>query len=171
MGFEVNPSDLIGIEVIRLFEPEVYRALQSSKDILTAAGRPEKPKAEAVEHALASLLGWDLKVGREELRELVRNLFPTVEWALGRPNYINEYEKEPWYRDLRICSSNVFDRYFRLAVSDKELSQGSVQKLLRARGKREALRSELETLHSRRTCRCRTRRARNISRHDWVGAG
>ncbi len=148
-AFEVNPTDLIGIEVIRLFEPEVYRALQSSKDILTAAGRPEKPKAEAVEHALASIIGMGSEGRREELRKLVRNLFPTVEWALGGPNYINEYEKEPWYRDLRICSSKVFDRYFRLAVSDKELSQGSVQKLLRARGKREALRSELETLHSR----------------------
>lgn len=148
-AFEVNPIDLIGIEAIRLFEPEVYKALQSCKDMLTSTGRPEKPEAEAVELALASIIGMGSEGRRDELKKLIRFLFPTIEWALGGPNYIQEYEKEPWYRDLRICSSKVFDRYFRLAVSDKELSQGSVRKLLQARSKREALRSELESLHSR----------------------
>ena len=42
-AFEVNPVDLIALEVIRLYEPEVYRAVQSNKDILTATRRPEKP--------------------------------------------------------------------------------------------------------------------------------
>jgi predicted KAP-like P-loop ATPase len=148
-AFEVNPIDLIGMEVIRLFEPEVYKALQFSKGMLTTTGRPEKPKAEAVEQALASILGMGSEGRKDELRKLIRHLFPTVEWALGGPNYINDYEKEPWYRDLRICSSKIFDRYFRLAISDKELSQGSIRKLLQARGNRGVLRSELETLHSR----------------------
>ena len=37
---EVNPIDLIVIESLRLFEPEVYNALRSSKGLLTE-GRPE----------------------------------------------------------------------------------------------------------------------------------
>jgi predicted KAP-like P-loop ATPase len=148
-AFEVNPIDLIGIEVIRSFEPGVYKALQSSKGMLTTTGRPEKREAEAVENALASIVGMGREGHRDELRKLIRQLFPTVEWALGGSNYINEYERSPWYRELRICSSKVFDRYFRLAISEKELSQGSIRKLLQARGDRAALRSELETLHSR----------------------
>jgi hypothetical protein len=43
----------------------------------------------------------------------------------------------------------MFDRYFRLTVADEELSQVVVQRLLAARGNRDDLRSELESLHSR----------------------
>ena len=43
----------------------------------------------------------------------------------------------------------MFDRYFRLSVSDQELSQAAVRRLLGARGDREDLRSQLESLHSR----------------------
>jgi hypothetical protein len=43
----------------------------------------------------------------------------------------------------------MFDRYFRLAVSENELSQRDIESLLQNRGKREEFRSELESLHSR----------------------
>jgi predicted KAP-like P-loop ATPase len=148
-AFEVNPIDLIGLEVIRLFEPEVYKALQSSKEMLTSSSKPEKPRAEIVERALASIIDMGSEGRRDELRKLIGQLFPTVQWALGGPQYVQDYEGGSWYRDLRVCSSKVFDRYFRLALSDKELSQGSIGKLLRARGQRDVLRSELETLNSR----------------------
>lgn len=62
--------------------------------------------------------------------------------------YANEFGNE-WYRDLRVCSKKMFGRYFRLTVSDRELSQSTIQKLRQARGDRERLRSELESLHSR----------------------
>jgi len=41
----------------------------------------------------------------------------------------------------------LFDRYFRLTVSDEELSQATVQKLLGARGDREQLRTLLQSLN------------------------
>jgi predicted KAP-like P-loop ATPase len=147
-AFEVNPIDLIVLEVIRLYEPEVYRALQSNKELLTASSRPEKPLAEVAAKAVASIIEMGSEDRRDELRELMKHLFPTIEWALGGTQYAHEFG-ERWYRDLRVCSSKVFDRYFRLTVSEEELSQGNVQRLLRARGNREALRLELETLYSR----------------------
>lgn len=63
--------------------------------------------------------------------------------------YSPEYGQR-WYRDLRICSAKLFDRYFRLSVSEDELSQSDIHNLLQARGDRESLRSGLEVLHSRR---------------------
>jgi predicted KAP-like P-loop ATPase len=78
----------------------------------------------------------------------MKHLFPTTEWAFGGPTYATEFGQQ-WYRDLRICSSNVFDRYFRLAVSEDELPQAIVQELLHARGSHEELRRELDTLNSR----------------------
>lgn len=147
-AFEVNPIDLIALEVIRLYEPEVYKAIQSSKDLLTATSKPEKPMSEVAAKAVISIVEMGSENRRDELRELLKHLFPTIEWALGGVQYAAEVGNE-WYRDLRVCSTKVFDRYFRLTVSDEELSQSVVQRLLRSRGNRENLRAELESLHSR----------------------
>lgn len=147
-AFEVNPIDLIALEVIRLYEPEVYRAVQSNKDILTATRRPEKPLSEVAAKTVVSIVEMGSADHRDDLRELIKHLFPTVEWALGGTQYASEFGNE-WYRDLRVCSAKVFDRYFRLTVSKEELSQSAVQRLLQARGDRGNLRAELENLHSR----------------------
>ncbi len=146
-AFEVNPIDLIGLEVIRLYEPEVYKALQASKDLFTTSSRPDE--ADAAAKAVVSIIDMGSKDRRAQLTELMKNLFPIIESALGGPEFASEYGQQ-WYRDLRVCSSKMFDRYFRLTLSDEELSQGAVQGLLRGRGDRDVLRSELETLHSRR---------------------
>lgn len=146
--FEVNPIDLIVLEVIRLHEPSVYRGLQSTKDILTASSRPEKPLAEVAAKAVVSIVEMGAENRKDELRELIKHLFPTIEWALGGTQYAQEFG-EQWYRELRVCSKKVFDRYFRLTVSDEELSQAAIQRLLRARGDRVDLRSELQSIHSR----------------------
>ncbi len=134
--------------MIRLNEPEVYRSLQSNKELLTAVSRPDRPLAEVAAKAVVSIVEMGSENHRDELRELMKHLFPTIEWALGGTQYAQEFG-EQWYRDLRVCCKKVFDRYFRLAVSDEELSQAAIQKLLRARGDRASLRSQLESLHSR----------------------
>ncbi len=147
-AFEVNPIDLIVLEAIRLYEPDAYRALQPNRDLLTTSSRSEKPLAEKAAKAVTSIIEMGSEDRRDQLRELVKHLFPTIEWALGGSQYADEFG-ELWYRDLRVCSKKVFDRYFRLALSEDELSQALIQSLLDARGDRERLRSELETLNSR----------------------
>jgi predicted KAP-like P-loop ATPase len=147
-AFEVNPIDLIGLEVIRQFEPDAYKAIRASKDLLTASKRPDKPMAEVAAKSATAIVEASSENHRDEFRELLRHLFPTIDWALGGSNYASEYG-DRWYRDMRVCSSKVFDRYFRLAVSEHELSQAAAQKLLLARTDRIALREELEALNSR----------------------
>lgn len=147
-AFEVNPIDLIVLETIRLYEPTVYEALRSNKELLTAGRRPDKPQSEAAAETVTSIIQMGSKERQKELRELIKHLFPTIEWALGGTQYASEYG-EQWYRDLRICSAKMFDRYFRLAISEQELSQSTVQSLLESCRDRDQLRSKLESLHSR----------------------
>lgn len=146
--FEVNPIDLIALEVIRLYEPDVYMALQSNKELLTSVRRAERPQPEVAKKAVESMIEMGSPDRRVQLRELIKHLFPSIEWAMSGSQYGQEFG-EKWYRDLRVCSPKVFDRYFRLTVSDQELSQAVVLKLLQARGNRSQLRTELETLDSR----------------------
>jgi predicted KAP-like P-loop ATPase len=141
--FEVNPIDLIGLEAIRLFDPEVYNALQSSKEIFTSE-EPDGHSANTTKQALNSIVELAAEDRRDQLKGLLKHLFPTIEWAFGGPHYAREYGQQ-WYRDLRVCSPKMFDRYFRLSVSDAELSQSVVQKLLSARGDRKQLRTLLES--------------------------
>jgi len=72
-AFEVNPIDLIALEVIRLHEPDVYRALQANKVILTASRRPDKPLAAAAEKALSSIIELGVQNRRDQLRELLKH--------------------------------------------------------------------------------------------------
>lgn len=145
-AFEVNPIDLIALETIRLNEPAVYKALQSSKEILTQ--QKTERRSGATKQALETIIEMGAETQRSQLRELLRQLFPPVEWALDGPNYSAEFGPT-WYRDLRICSGKLFDRYFRLAVSGNELSQAEVQKLLGARGDRAELGAILQSLAAR----------------------
>ncbi|MGH9515925.1 MAG: KAP family P-loop NTPase fold protein [Terriglobales bacterium] len=142
---EVNPIDLIALETIRLYEPQVYKALRSGKEMLTDSGKTHSDPDKA---ALNSIIDLGSEDRKKSLKELLKHLFPTAQWAFGGPSYASE-SGEQWYRNLRICSSKMFDRYFRLALSEDEISRGTVQKLLNARGNRTELRSELEALNSR----------------------
>ena len=136
------------LEVIRLYEPDVYRALRSNKELLTINGRPDKPQSEVASRAINEILQLGSEQRREQLRKLLRHLFPGIQWAMGGTEYASEFETE-WYRERRVCSSKMFDRYFRFAVSDDEMSQAEVSKLLQARGSRSNLRTELESLHTK----------------------
>lgn len=144
-ALEVNPIDLIALEVLRMFEPDVYAAIRSSKDLLTNSGKEDK---SATEKSVASIVELSSPSRKEDVKGLIKHLFPPVEWTLGGTRYADEFGQE-WYQDLRVCSRKMFDRYFRLAVSDEELSQGAIQRLSRARGNRADLSSELEDLNTR----------------------
>ncbi|WP_158821659.1 P-loop NTPase fold protein [Granulicella sp. S156] len=143
-AFEVNPIDLIVLETMRLFEPDVYASLQANKSLLTTS-RSEGGDASVAKKALNSIVSLGQNTHQNQLIALVKHLFPTVEWAFDGPNYAQDYGSQ-WYRDLRVCSRKVFDRYFRLAISGGELPQATISRLLDARGDRQELRSELEAL-------------------------
>jgi KAP family P-loop domain. len=143
-AFEVNPIDLIVLEVLRLNEPDLYKVLQSNKAVLTSHKSDLSDKKEA-KQALESLVETGSEDHRDELKALLKHLFPAIEWAFDGPNYSAEFSQH-WYRDLRVCSAKLFDRYFRLAVSESELSQATVQELLAARGNRDELAHLLRAL-------------------------
>ncbi|MCL5671127.1 MAG: KAP family NTPase, partial [Acidobacteria bacterium] len=146
-AFEVNPIDLIILEVIRLYEPEAYRQLRRNKEILTTNSRPQGQLADTTQKAVTAIIETAEDDRKDQLKELIKHLFPTVEWALEGVQYADG-AGDQWYRDLRVCSKKVFDRYFRLTLAENEISQAVVQKLILARGDRERLRSELEKLNS-----------------------
>lgn len=141
-SFEVDPVDLIGIETLRMFEPDVYELLPSLKVVLTRAdsgfslGNARQAQAEA-DKAQADET---LKVSRnpEAARAILQGLFPSAGRALGASmSYGSEFAG--WYRESRVCHPDVFDRYFLLGLSEGEISHAEMQRVASHAGDRAAL--------------------------------
>lgn len=130
--FEVNPVDLIGLEVLRVFEPEVYQALSPAKAILTGIqplGIDYSHKELITKQAVEAILEHASKDRAEAVREIMKQLFPPIEWILGG-NHYGESFTDQWYRELQVCHPDVFDRYFFLTIPEGDISQADLERVL-----------------------------------------
>ncbi len=145
-AFEVNPIDLIALEVIRVFEPSAYHRIASSKFELTERqsslhGDDDYKKTESVVASIVSQVKEDRQL---EIRDLLKQLFPFTE----KVGYSDE-SLEEWYRDLRVCHPNVFDKYFHLTIPEGDISQAELDTILNFVGHRDALVKEFAALKQR----------------------
>ena len=140
-AFEVNPIDLIALEALRLFEPEVYGLIRKNKAALTEL-RERGDGAREVVRAIVKAASEGLEA---QVEEIVKQLFPPAEWALGGSNYGSEFG-ENWERDLRVCSEDIFDRYFVLTTPEDQLSETELVNLLASTHDRTAFRTALKLI-------------------------
>jgi predicted KAP-like P-loop ATPase len=146
--FEVNPIDLMAVEALRVFVPEVYSALAQAREVMTQTRGGVSSGEETEREAVTSIIDPAPPQRKDLTRELIRQLFPTVEWALGGPTYVLEFLDE-WQRELRVCHPNMFDRYFELSVREDDLSQRDLDRILALAGDLQELEGFLRGLHER----------------------
>jgi len=150
-SFEVNPIDLIGMEALRLFEPGVYQALGAAKQPLT---QPEsrvmggRDTSEGTRKTIEGLVEQAPEDRRPQVREIIKQLFPSVEWVFGGSHY-GASSTDQWFRELRVCHPDVFDRYFQLSIGERDLSQADLDRSLALAGDRASLVAELRLLNER----------------------
>jgi predicted KAP-like P-loop ATPase len=141
-SLEVNPIDLIVLEVLRVFEPAVYHLLPRNKEFLTKVTDRDTFKLDKEKE---NNLKRDAIVdaaeprNKEQVRELLNGLFPRV--SAGN--------EELLYRELRVCHPNVFDRYFLLSIPEGDVSQADLDALLASTGDRDQLVSQFNDLRTR----------------------
>jgi predicted KAP-like P-loop ATPase len=129
-AFEVNPVDLISIECLRVFEPNVYKEIARAKEIFTKYGSDRYGRTnESTEAIINGILEKATNEKRESVKEMVKQLFPTIEWALGGPNYSGDFANT-WLREMRVCHPNNFDKYFQFSIPSGELSNSDLQDML-----------------------------------------
>ncbi|MCP9450670.1 MAG: hypothetical protein NNA21_11500 [Nitrospira sp.] len=144
-GFEVNLVDLIALEVLRVFEPAVYQRLPGAKRELTSSRAPAHDshnQNERTKKLIESIV--EAALQRDQAREIVKALFPPV----GRSMYSYDFEEE-WFRELRLCHPDMFDRYFHLAIPERDISQAELDRVLSLVGNREDLVEEFRALNER----------------------
>jgi len=135
---DVNLVDLLALEVLRQFESELYHALPSIKDrLVTPPGENSKVR-EAETNALATLLSALSLNNVDHCNEILRQLFPHFHTRFGGSYWSREFEFT-WEKELRVCHSVIFDRYFCFHIPDYDISQLDIDTIIGCAGDREAL--------------------------------
>lgn len=138
-NFEVNVVDLIGIEILRLFHPTLYRSLPEHRAMIF--GLPfEYIRGRAEELAMKKELyeTWLNQSGsqRQEVDSLMKELFPQLNY-IAKGGNVPDRMWSTWLKEQRICHETNFDRYFNFLMPNEEVSQAMMMKLLRASGSRQ----------------------------------
>jgi hypothetical protein len=146
-AFEVNPVDLIAIECIRLFEPDVYKEISQSKDFFTQArsvrSQPDRVKEEKRFTQILNLASDN----KEMLTNLLHSIFPALERISGK-SYASSYY-DSWLRDMRVCHPSNFDKYFLFSIPSEELSHSELQEMFTLTDDALALTIFIKALHKR----------------------
>jgi len=65
------------------------------------------------------------------VRKIILQLFPQIKGLFENTTYGSEWQ-DRWTKELRICSTELFERYFIMDVPEGEISQFEIDKLLSA---------------------------------------
>lgn len=142
---EVNPIDLIALETLRLFEPSLHGELRAQKELLTGrASRELRNRADFHKQCL-TILDSAPEIRRENLKDLMKELFPPVADAFGGLQHGSDFYGT-WLRELRACSPEIFDRYFEYSLAPHDVSQAEIERLLALSSDGRALTAELKRL-------------------------
>lgn len=129
---EVNPVDLMLIEGIRIFYPEIYEHIRANPDLYLGkrsygmlGPKEDQEGQELLKQGLVGLSSSDRKCA--EL--LLQSLFPSIKAFLKRSS--NWPESSPReLKERRVSSASYFPRYFLYAVPDTDVSDAAVSSFL-----------------------------------------
>lgn len=143
---EVNAIDLIGIEVLRHFEPAVYKALFENKKILTqsASSGSGRYSEERDKELINSIINKSTQETRDLVQKIIKTLFPNVQWAWS--NYYASVDDRD-FRKLRVCHPDRFNRYFSFFMTDQEFNQFEFEEVLDVTNDSEKLTKTLLKFH------------------------
>ncbi|WP_230522577.1 KAP family P-loop NTPase fold protein [Janthinobacterium sp. EB271-G4-7A] len=130
--FEVNIVDFLLLETLRVFEPDLHDALFRERELVLQAQRmPGNGRRDREDQAAAErLLAIASVERREHVRNVLKDLFPPLEWAYGGTNYADGLHG--WLNTKRVCTARYFTRYFELQTTAGELSERRFVEFLNA---------------------------------------
>jgi len=118
---EVYFPDLVGVATLLTFAPSVVQVMASNGEAFTGTERYGEDRTKLGEFHKAWLDKVEKNV-RPHVTDIVKRLFPKFEWAMDGPGYSSELEAT-WRRQLRVCSSAHFEKYFLLALPSGTISE------------------------------------------------
>jgi predicted KAP-like P-loop ATPase len=146
LGNEVALPDVLALEAIRIFLPEIFAELPALVDALTSRergphrDRSQDPRAKAVQK-LVENAGENRKV----VVAMVTRLFPHAVRFLGGTSYADGYDRQ-WYRTRRVAVDEVLRFYLERRLPEGVMSVSAVKSAYDLLGDRTALTELLDKL-------------------------
>jgi predicted KAP-like P-loop ATPase len=140
---EIDAIDLFSLEVVRVFEPNLFEVIASSKALLFGSSDIYSAvfdsREEQLETAKTAILAQIPEPGRDTARTLIERLFP----------HGDVFRQPLWQRQMRICHSSFFDRYFQLAIPQNDIRQAEILDLISSMSDRSEFAQKLLDLDRR----------------------
>lgn len=131
---EVSPVDLMLIEGLRVFSPEVYELIRNNKDIFTSdpsfGYRMNEEEAQRRKGKIENVLNHFSFEVAEEIKKVLMFLFPRLNNIFGNTHYGTEWEKS-WNKNQRVCANQYFQRYFTYSIPRRDISDQVIRNLIK----------------------------------------
>lgn len=128
---DVNFIDLVGIEVLRLHETEVYKTLFENKDVMTessSSGLRARSNDEKKEQIL-NVIKKAVAGNDDYVKQIIEVLFPNTKYAWS--NYHANVSNENFV-NRQICHPDRFNRYFSFFMAEGDFSEHEYQEFLQS---------------------------------------
>jgi hypothetical protein len=136
---ETNPADLLLVEALRAFFPDVYDIVRDNHTEFSGVERDRRGRAEGGPRSadlLKPLIDSMPKPYVTAVQALLVDLFPRLSGVYGRGNYGDDWLSR-WSRERRISSPEYCARYFTYAVPRNDVPDATIVGLLDASARRE----------------------------------
>jgi predicted KAP-like P-loop ATPase len=121
---EIDLADFMSLEAIRLYEPNLFRAIRAHKAELCGVrqqGDPDQQNDDRFNRFISEVPEYH----RELAKLALQRLFPRME-VMG---YGAEFVRQ-WNMERRVCVARHFDTYFRASLSSDALSITTINDLI-----------------------------------------
>lgn len=149
--FEADPIDLIAIECLRVFEPNVYSKLSNSKEAFTtlqsSSGDNQAAKVK-YSRIIEDITNSASEGNRESVKGILKILFPTTQWIISN-YYYDHTSYQEWFTQLRVCHKDHFDKYFKLSFDTEDFATSDFRSFLQLTSNREQLKENIFSLDAR----------------------
>ena len=132
---ELNPFDFLKLEAIRVLEPSFYSMLHSKKELIfkEVKGVSYNPQDNDIEEKIKKeyvvCVDKFLSHADRNLSNVFFDIFPCA-YNSYNGYRVTDSDKEKFLSKKRICSYDMFDRYFVLDVPSGEIPQSEIQKVI-----------------------------------------
>ena len=134
---EVEPTDFLALETLRVKQPGLHAILKSNKQKLTGRDTDvydtssiSENKSKRTSRYKEIFLGSLLNEKREERKRALSLLFPPLD-SVWEGSGMSSSDRDNWKRQRRVCSSEHFDTYFRFSLSPETISIEEVNAIIR----------------------------------------
>jgi hypothetical protein len=127
---EVNPVDLMLIEGIRVFYPNLYAEIRDNEDLFLKVRAENAQGNEARRQQLSEVVTRGLGGRNErEIGAIRRGLLDVLFPRISNMGYGHDWDRK-WAQEQRICSDQYFKRYFSYGVPPGDIADLEVVRLL-----------------------------------------